>query len=38
MLSENMPDTDIRPRYRKMKVKIVVLLSASEDLEPLLHG
>ena len=36
ILSENMPSTDIRPRYRKMKMKEIVLISASEDLAPLL--
>ena len=37
ILSENIPSTDIRPRYRKMRMKEIVLISASEDLAPLLR-
>ena len=34
--SEIVSDTDIRIKYRKLKMKQIVLISSSEDLEPLL--
>ena len=33
--SEIVPDTDIRIKYRRLKMKEIVLISSSEDLEPL---
>ena len=34
--SEIVPDTEIRTRYRKLKMREIVLISVSEDLAPLL--
>ena len=34
--SEILPDTDIRIKYRRLKMKEIVLISVSEDLAPLL--
>ena len=34
--SKIVPGTDIRIKYRKLKMKEIVLFSSSEDLEPLL--
>ena len=36
--SEIVPDTDIRIKYRRLKMKEIVLISSSEDLEPVLKG
>ena len=35
--SEIVPHTDIRMKYRRLKMKEIVLISAAEDLEPLLE-
>ena len=34
--SEVVPHTDIRMKYRRLKMKEIVLISSSEDLAPLL--